>query len=349
MKKVALGYAFSGENIGGVRRYIENIEKLSNHKITLFPNYENDNKWKENFDNKIRNKLNKEIIKKQQEIIDNYDIFHSNVDPNWINLCNEAKKQGKIWIHTYHNIYMKEDEPNNKLQNWQKNTNDALLNIAKNANYKICVNEWLVKELKEKNIESVFIPNFIDTELLDNVIRNTFKTKYNIDNYILFVGDISIRKNCIEFIKLAQKLPFYKFVMIGNKLTSKEIENTYNILIPTNIFTLGSFNYNDCLEAICDCKMLIICSFTEGLPTVLIEGMYFEKPCIIPKNQKWSETLLNEEELGHKYSMGNLEELSKIIIDIQNNYKNMTKAKEYIENNFSSKNIINKIDKIYLL
>lgn len=103
-KRVAIGYAYSGKNIGGVRKHIENINKLSSHTTTLFPNHENDLQWKKTYDMKIRDDHRNYIKNNQQEIIDKYDIFHSSVDPTFIKLCEEAQKQGKKWVHTYHSF-----------------------------------------------------------------------------------------------------------------------------------------------------------------------------------------------------------------------------------------------------
>ncbi len=346
--RVAVGYAHSGKNIGGVRRYIENIEKLSTCKVTLYPSYENDIEWRKEYDMKVRNDYrNNEIIAKQQEIIDNNDVFHSNVDPTWIKLCYEAQKQGKLWIHTYHNIYMKEDEPNGILKEWQKEINDIQFNVASNADYKLCVGEWLVSEFNNKNINSTYLPNFIDIDKLYNVKKGEFIKKYNINNFILFSGDNSIRKNCIEFIKTAKLLPEYKFVLIGTGLLKDEIIKIYNITIPNNVILLGPLEHIECLEAMIDCSILIMNSFTEGLPTVLIEGLYFEKPCIIPDGPKWSKYLLQDKKLGYKYELGNIEQLSNIIKEIMKEYKDMPMAKKYVEEIFSSNIIINKLDQIY--
>lgn len=348
IRKIAIGYAHSGKNIGGVRKYIENIEKLSKCKITLYPSYENDALWKENYDMKIRNDyLNNEIKKKQQEIIDNHDVFHSNVDPTWIKLCEEAQKQGKLWIHTYHSFYKPEDELDGKLKKWQKEINDVQFNIGSKANFKICVGEWLIDECKKKKIDAQYIPNFVNIENLNNSKKNMFKAKYKLNNYILFVGNDSKNKNCLEFIKVAKILSQYNFVLIGTGLFHDEIEKTYNIVLDKNIYALGPLEHSKCLEAINDCDILVMNSFTEGLPTVLIETMYFEKPCIIPDGPDWSKYLLNNQNIGYKYPIGNIEKLSEKICEIMKNYKKLTNAKKHVENTFSSDSIINKLDNLY--
>ena len=346
--KVAVGYAHSGKNIGGVRRYIENIKTLSNNEITIYPSYENDAQWKEKYDMQVRNDYRENEIKaKQQEIIDNHNVFHSNVDPTWIKLCEEAQKQGKLWIHTYHNMYMAEDEPDGKLKDWQKEINDVQFNIASNADYKLCVGEWLVDECKKRNIDSEFIPNFVPTEKLSTIKKNTFKTKYKFQEFLLFSGDVSVRKNCVEFIKTAKYLPQYKFVLIGTGLTEKEIVETHNVELTDNVIPMGPLLHTECLEAMNDCSILVMNSFTEGLPTVLIEAMYYKTPCIIPDGPDWSKHLLKDDNFGYKYPLGKIDKLAETIKEIMKNYKQLPLAKKYVEDVFSSDAVINQLDKLY--
>ena len=346
--RVAVGYAHSGKNVGGVRRYIENIEKLSKHNVTLYPSYENDNLWREKYDMQIRNDYRKnEIIKKKQEIIDNHDVFHSNVDPTWIKLCEEAQRQGKLWIHTYHNIYMAEDEPDGKLLQWQQEINDIQFNIASKADYKLCVGEWLVDECKKRNINSEFIPNFIPIDKLSTIKKNNFKNRHQLKEFILFSGDVSVRKNCVEFVKTAKLLPHYTFVLIGTGLTTEEIIKTHNIELTDNVIAMGPLSHTECLEAMNDCSILVMNSFTEGLPTVLIEAMYYETPCIIPDGPDWSKHLLKDNNLGYKYPIGDINKLAEKITDIMKDYKELPLAKKYVEDIFSSNAVISKLDILY--
>ena len=346
--RVAVGYAHSGKNVGGVRRYIENIEKLSKHNVTLYPSYENDNLWREKYDMQIRNDYRKnEIIKKKQEIIDNHDVFHSNVDPTWIKLCEEAQRQGKLWIHTYHNIYMAEDEPDGKLLQWQQEINDIQFNIASKADYKLCVGEWLVDECKKRNINSKFIPNFIPIDKLSTIKKNNFKNRHQLKEFILFSGDVSVRKNCVEFVKTAKLLPHYTFVLIGTGLTTEEIIKTHNIELTDNVIAMGPLSHTECLEAMNDCSILVMNSFTEGLPTVLIEAMYYETPCIIPDGPDWSKHLLKDNNLGYKYPIGDINKLAEKITDIMKDYKELPLAKKYVEDIFSSNAVISKLDILY--
>jgi len=346
-KRVALGLAFSGQNIGGVRRYLENIEKKSEFDISLFPNYECDNFWKKNYNMQVRHDFRKnEILSKKQQIIDTHDIFHSNVDPTFIKLCEEAQQHGKFWVHTYHSIYKDEAESDGKIKDWQKEINDIQFNIGRKADVKIAVGEWLVDELKELGIETQYVPNFIELEQLNKINKQNFVSKNNLEKFILFVSNDSFNKNYKEFIEVAKVCPLYNFVLIGTGLTKENIEKTNNIILPKNIFCLGQLKHQETLEAISACSIMIMTSFTEGLPTVLIEAMTFMKPCIIPNGPKWSKNLLNNGE-GYKYEIGNIIDLKNKINNIMENYKLIPLAKQYVIDNFSSDIVIKKIDDLY--
>ena len=63
---------------------------------------------------------------------------------------------------------------------------------------------------------------------------------------------------------------------MGTGLTKEEIVKTHNIALADNVIAMGPLSHEECLEATNDCSILVMNSFTEGLPTVLIEAMYFE-------------------------------------------------------------------------
>lgn len=333
--KVALGLAFSGPNIGGVRRYIENIKEKSSYQITLFPDYNIDELSKQTKDINIRNEYRHEIIKNEQKIIDNHDIFHSNVDPTFIRLCVKAQQQGKKWIHTYHSFYKENYEPNKKLQNWQKEINETLFTIANKADIRVSVSEWLVNYLEIIGIKSLFIPNFVDVDNIDK-----FNTSNIRKNFILFIGDNSDKKNHKELLSVAKDCRQYDFVFIGTGLT-KEYLGEFD-----NIHAMGALPHNLCMKYLAECSILVINSFTEGLPTVLLEAMTLAKPCIIPDGPEWSASFFQNKE-GYKYQLGNILDLKNQIISIMSNYRSMSQAREYVLQNFTSDIIVKQIDNLY--
>jgi glycosyltransferase involved in cell wall biosynthesis len=342
---VALGFAWSGPNKGGVRNYIEKIYRKSKFCITLYPDNEADktaSEWP-----RKKEWVTKEVIEKQQSIINCHDIFHSNVDPEFINLAAEAQRQGKKWVHTFHSYYKEEFETDNNLKQWQKEINEALFNIAKRADVCISVSQWLVDDLRDRNIKSILVPNFIDFDSLDKSDKNRFIEKYQIENFILFVGGADKNKNCIEFIRAAQITPNYKFVLIGTNLTKNFIETNYNITLPDNLHAIGPVSHAAALDALSACSMLVINSLNEGLPTVLLEAMALMKPCVIPSGPNWSKDLLTTEDEGYKYNLGDISELSQVINKIAPIHQQKHSARDYVIKNFSADVVIEKIDEIY--
>ena len=110
---------------------------------------------------------------------------------------------------------------------------------------------------------------------------------------------------------------------------------------------MGPLSHTECLEAMNDCSILVMNSFTEGLPTVLIEAMYYETPCIIPDGPDWSKHLLKDNNLGYKYPIGDINKLAEKITDILKDYKELPLAKKYVEDIFSSNAVISKLDILF--
>lgn len=336
-RAVALGMAFSGLNTGGVRQYIEKIAKKSQYDISIFPEYEVDKLWLTTQNTNIRQDYSRRIILDQQTIINNHQLFHSNVDPTYIKLCEEAQRQGKKWIHTYHFYYKPEYEKTGKLFDWQEEINDAIFNIANKADIKLCVGEWLVDDLRSKGIESIYLPNFTDTSHAFPATDGRF---------LLFISDASFKKNCIEFIKVADLCPTYNFVLIGTGLTRENLEKTYNITLNKNIIALGPLGHNETMRYISSCSSLIISSLGEGLPTILLEAMSFAKPCIIPIGPVWSNNLFDNGEVI-KYKLGDILDLKNKVQAIMDNYRSIPEAINCVAKHFSSDVVIKKLDTIY--
>jgi hypothetical protein len=289
--------------------------------------------------------MQKFIIDNWQEIIEQYDVFHSNVDPLFIKLCKDAQAHGKRWIHTYHSIYTVASH--GKLKNWMRRINTAQRTIACDADVCICVNKWLMQEYKHSN--PIYIPNFVDTTALNNIelLKITIPSYCN-QKYILFIGDESINKNSIDIIHAAALLPQYTFIFAG--LFDNTLNGTLCDLIAstTNITMIGSLSHDKCIDYIKECSILVITSILEGLPTVLLEAMYYNKLCIIPTGPKWSKNLSIELESNHNYPIGNITALADTITSIMENPQTCTDAKRLVESHFSTNAIRKQLDDIYL-
>ena len=97
-------------------------------------------------------------------------------------------------------------------------------------------------------------------------------------NLVLFIARLDANKNASMFIKAISHLKEslrkdYKFVIAGDGELRNELESLA-LNLGVNVEFLGRVEKIE--ELYKKAKVLCLCSFVEGLPTVLIESLYFE-------------------------------------------------------------------------
>jgi len=338
MKKVAIGPVFN--KFGGVNQHILKIKKFSSHDISIIPS------------SKTRKLLNiqKTISMKlfgtakgytipYQEIMNikklrNFDVIHSQVDP-WFTKLALLSKPNK-WIHTYHTLYFEEDW--GKLQKWQEKINKSLITIASKADVKISGSQWIHDYLYEKySIDTIVIPNAVDIGECSKADSEQFFKKYKIKDFVLYIGDNTPIKNPKLFIELATKIPETTFVMIGSK--------KYDVSTPKNLIVIPQISHHDLLNALSACKVFVMTSRREGLPTVLLEAMTLGKEVVVPAHTGCKEVVHNEK-YGYLYQTNDLNDLIGKTKQALDGTKG-DRARERVEKYYNWKKLIKKIDKIY--
>nr|WP_158334503.1 glycosyltransferase [Campylobacter bilis] len=122
-----------------------------------------------------------------------------------------------------------------------------------------------------KRVELLLNPCHFSDEL---ALHSTF-TK---ENLVLFIGRLDQNKNPVMFLKAIAKLDKnlqenYQFVIAGDGYLRQELEYKAKSLGIKVEFLGHVENIRSLYER---AKVLCLCSFMEGLPTVLIESLYFE-------------------------------------------------------------------------
>jgi glycosyltransferase involved in cell wall biosynthesis len=282
--KVVIGPVF--DESGEVSQNILDIKKYSTHRVQEIPS-----KLIRTFTNKSN--ITKNIYKKLMNKIglNYYDVLHSQVNPWFINLCYLSKKNTNKWTNTYHEIYFEEDYPEG-LKPWQKEFNKFLLKVASKADIKISTSKWLHDYLAERySIQSEIIPNGVDPDKCNNANPEKFTEKFKIKDFVLFVGNINEIKNPQIFVKLAAQIPDVIFLMLGKGLNKINLIKNYKVSIPENLFLIPEISHKDTLDAISACKVLVMTSKREGLPTVLLEAMGMGKPVVAPDHSGCKEVI----------------------------------------------------------
>lgn len=131
-------------------------------------------------------------------------------------------------------------------------------------------------ELAKKITPNVMLlENGIDIERIQKCLNNveTIQNKHT----VCTVGRIDNQKNPELFNKIAEQMPEYEFMWIGDG----PLRNT---LTSTNIKITGWITHDEVIRKINKNEFFILTSSWEGLPISLLEAMYLKKICIISKD-----------------------------------------------------------------
>jgi len=323
----------------GVDFHIHAIHKLSQKNIWLIPS---DTILKKiSFNDFFKNYIDK--------IKPNYSsILHSHVYPNYIIWCQTQKllNPNIKWIHTYHAHYFPEYSEGEFL-NWQKEFNRTFIEVASKADVKISVSKWQQIFYKENfNIDTLYIPNGVDVVKCDKANADVFYKNYGLKNFILNVSRHDPVKNPKEFVLLAQAMPNYNFLIIGNCLTKELFKEHYYISAPKNLSILGKMSQLEVQHAIAASSCLVSTSKKEGLPTLVLEGMAQSKPLVV-SNEPGSMEAIDHGEYGYFYELGDIEDLkNQTLLAIEDTIKPV-KARQRVLQEYDWRIVIKKLDRLY--
>lgn len=134
------------------------------------------------------------------------------------------------------------------------------------------------------------------------------------EKYVLFVGRVSPVKNLSLLLKAYDKSKIVdcSLVIVGDgselinlKCLSKSLAKQNNI-----IFTGLSHNP---IPYIANCTALVLCSFSEAMPTVLLEAMAFDKPVVATPTPGAKEVLAYREGTFISKSFEDVDEFAKLL------------------------------------
>lgn len=337
--KVLTGLTFS--NVGGLAIHIHEIARRSTFKPSILP---------------LPSVLNRILNWNKGSLFFNYldkyqsrlkfRIFHSHVDPWFISICRNAHSNGAKWVHTYHTLYFEKDWDNG-LEPWQQETNKALIEVAKLADIRISVSKWLKQHLAERyGIDTIYIPNGVNVEKCDKSDPNRFLLKSSFRDFILFASGIEEIKNPLDYVKLANALPDYQFVMIGPGLSTDALISKYEISIPDNLFISGHMAHEELLDVLAACRVFVITSKSEGLPTLLMEAMALQRT-VVGCDTYGTNEVIGSDEFGYIYDHTSLDDLVQKTRLAWNDTKKGVRARQKILENYDWKVVIPQIDKVY--
>ena len=116
------------------------------------------------------------------------------------------------------------------------------------------------------------------------------------ENLVIFVGRLDANKNAAMFLKAVSKLPLnlqksYEFLLAGEGVLRKNLEKfAQNLGISVKF--LGAIS--DIASLYKRAKIICLCSFIEGLPTVLVESLFFGVARISTNYENAARDLIND-------------------------------------------------------
>jgi len=229
----------------------------------------------------------------------------------------------------------------NILENINRVLSDHIILYSDNL-----INEWNLKKFKNKI--SIASRHFLDFD--------TFRIKKKIEerkNLVGYIGRLSEEKGISSFIKsipIAMKnIRDIEFLIVGDGDFNNEIKNfilTNNL--SDRVKFIGWISHESIPEYLNELKLLIIPSYTEGLPNILLEAMACGTPVLATPVGAIPD-IIRDEETGFILSENNPDTIAENIKNILNNpnlFRIVDTAKNFVEKNYTFSISVEKYEKI---
>lgn len=255
------------------------------------------------------------------------------------------KPQIVISQHNYNNI------EGRSLGYWAKTTQLWMRLIYPMADQIIAISEgiksYLCNDIRVASSKIVVINNPIDID--DIYIKSKEKVIVQLpDDFIVFIGRISPVKNLPLLLQAYEKANInnISLVIVGDGIELSHVKQIINGLNKKdNIYCVGAIN--NPLPILSKAKVLVLPSFSEACPTILLEALCLNKTIVTTPTKGALEILSEVEGVYISSSFDNPSEFSKLIEDSINvgNINAIEKvnsySKESVINSFEEKIIKN--------
>jgi glycosyltransferase involved in cell wall biosynthesis len=271
---------------------------------------------------------------------------HTHVLPQLIDWASAQAPRRLRWVHTHHLLYYPE-AGRDGLELWQEELNKAMLRGASLCDLCLCVSRWETEVLRTQfGIDAHYLPNGVDVSRCDQARAERFRRKFRLNRpFVLWVGRPDLVKNPYDFIRLASMFPHLQFVMIGG-ITSEDVRRDYSFNAPGNLLLLPQVAHLGVLDAIAACDALVVTSFREGLPTLVLEAMALQRQIVIPDEPGCLDaTDGNANALV--YRQGDMDDLRQQLDSAVHNPKHRDNARRRVLAEFDWRVVARKLDHVY--
>lgn len=193
-----------------------------------------------------------------------------------------------------------------------------VLNMSKHAKAILAVSQALANKMIALGIDAdkiKVIYNGVDHQKFNQ------KTKPPLDaNYLLFIGNLKQDKGVEELLtgyaKVCHKHPDLQLVYAGSGAMMAALKaQARQLNIANKVTFLGNINYDDVPQWLNHCQALILPSYHEGVPNVLLEAMACGKP-IIATNVGGIPEIIDESICGKLIPIKNSQAVANAITEL---------------------------------
>lgn len=219
---------------------------------------------------------------------------------------------------------------------------DGYLNLYNKIKNLVVLNDILQeevlitnKQLKGLNIKKMYNPSFIAFRQVDNMKVALLKEKYG--HFLMMVGRLDKQKDQLSIIKsleyIREKYGFSeKLLLVGDGNTRQLLEE-YVIRhnLQNSVFFEG--NRRDVQNYYAASYLFTHASPLDGLPTTLIEALYFEVPIVATDSIPGVREILGNNQYGVITPIGDFKQMGEEIYkmymnsDVYNEYKMKSKER----------------------
>ncbi len=338
--KVVVGPVFS--EAGGVSRHIDAIARHSSHSVSKSPSP----LTRAAIGSRSKGPMYEAYTRLRMPLgLWGYDILHSHAHPWFTRFCRRSRPRASGWVHTYHAFYFPEDYPSRRLEPWQVDANEAAVKVARDADFRVSVSNWLKGYLQsEHGIESVYIPNGVDLAECVRADGDRFRRARGLSDFVLFVGSDSPMKNHRAFVDLASDIPSVRFVMVGHGLDAASVAR--GGAVPSNLTCVGPLDHASTLDAIAASSAVVSTSVRESQGLALLEGMALGRPVVAPDHSGCAE-VVGRGRYGLAYAFGSREDLAEKLQAALASPDIGARGRERVLEEYDWSKVIIKVDQAY--
>lgn len=188
--------------------------------------------------------------------------------------------------------------------------------VIRTASACIAVNGSILEKVKRYGAKKSYIcyPN-MDLSIF-------LKNRINIQKFrvftVLFVGRLEPEKGAMNVIHIARNMKDLNFLIAGYGTQELHLSRAIQEMKLSNVKLLGMVNHDDLPSLYSQCHVLILPSYTEGVPVVIFEAMASGIPVVVSDVGAVKE-ILKEDNGGFVVPVGSVSEMVSKIRLIEKN------------------------------